>query len=58
LELYADVLGGPPNCPKGTIEVIDGIPTEAGSFTFTLTASDSVDTASATYTIKIANAAR
>jgi len=55
LQLNSITLGGPPACPHGMVEVINGTPTEAGTFTFTLTASTSAESASAIYTIRIAN---
>lgn len=57
LQISSITLGGPPICPHGIVTVIGGRPTEAGTYTFTLTASYSVESASATYTITIANPA-
>jgi hypothetical protein len=54
LEITSVTLTTSPQC-YGTIWFIDGAPTTAGTFTFSVTASDSTASGSASYTITIAN---
>lgn len=56
LSVTSITLGGPPICPRGTEWVIDGTPTAAGTYTFSVAVNDHEtppESASAQYTIRI-----
>jgi hypothetical protein len=56
LKVVSITFGGPPNCPHGTIWLIEGTPTTAGTYTFSISVSDTATPpviATAQYTITI-----